>query len=168
MSSTDAPSQNNEQWAVMEDQFSGLITSLATMKQSISALQAQVRALEKSTKKQVKALQKEALKNKNKGNRKPSGFAKPARVSPKLCEFMNKESGSEIARTEVTKYLISYINENNLQKPENRKIIIPDSNLKELLQPEENEQVTYFNLQRLMNKHFIKDTDNTKASTTNV
>ena len=110
----------------------------------------------------MKCLAKEAAKNRNKGNRKPSGFAKPAKVSDELCSFMGKDSGTEIARTEVTQYLIQYIKDHNLQFEENKKVIVPDDTLKNLLGVSEDEQVTYFNLQRLMNKHFIK-----KAAATN-
>ena len=36
---------------------------------------------------------------------------------------MDKPNGSEVARTEVTQFIISYIKTNNLQWQENRKII---------------------------------------------
>ena len=51
-------------------------------------------------------LQKEITKgkNKNKGNRKPSGFAKPSKVTNELCEFMNKKEGTEIDEKWSKKY----------------------------------------------------------------
>ena len=115
-----------------------------------------MKVLEKSVKKQMKGLKKEAIKNKNKGNRQPSGFAKPSKVTKELCEFMNKKEGTEIARTEVTRALIAYIKENNLENKENSKKISPDNKLKELLDLENSEELTYFNIQKYMNKHFIK------------
>ena len=141
---------------VIGEQFDGVLNTLSTFRQSITALKTQIRGLERTVKKEMKSLQKEASKNKNKGNRKPSGFAKPAKVSDELCSFMGKDSGTEIARTEVTQYLIQYIKTNSLQFEENKKIIIPDAILKNLLGVKDEEEVTYFNLQRLMNKHFIK------------
>ena len=69
---------------------------------------------------------------------------------------MDKPNGSEVARTEVTQFIISYIKTNNLQWQENRKVIKPDKALHTLLGNGEDE-VTYFNLQRYMNKHFIKN-----------
>ena len=75
---------------------------------------------------------------------------------------MNKPEGSEAARTEVTRYIIQYIRDNNLQNPVNKKEINPDSALKSLLENDtddktnENEVITYFNIQRHMNKHFEK------------
>ena len=66
----------------------------------------------------MKGLKKVAEKSKNKGNKKPSGFANPTKVTKELCEFMNKQEGTQIARTEVTRALISYIKANNLQNKE--------------------------------------------------
>jgi len=137
-------------------QFEGIIQTLSVFRQSITALQTQIRGLEKSVRKEMKSLQKEAAKNRNKGNRRPSGFAKPSKVSAELCSFMKRDAGTEIARTEVTQYLIQYIKDNNLQFTGNKKIIVPDATLKKLLSVKDGEEVTYFNLQRLMNKHFVK------------
>jgi|SaaInlStandDraft_5_1057022.scaffolds.fasta_scaffold129849_1 chromatin remodeling complex protein RSC6 len=140
-------------------QFDGIVQTLSTFRQSITALQTQIRGLEKCVRKEVKGLRKEASKNRNKGNRKPSGFAKPSRVTDELCVFMNRDKGTEIARTEVTQFLIKYINEHSLQFAENKKVILPDATLKKLLDVKDGEEVTYFNLQGLMNKHFIKKAD---------
>lgn len=138
------------------DHFQGIIDSLGLFKSQISSLQQQLRILEKNVKKQMKTLQKDVSKNKNKGNRKPSGFAKPSKVSNELCVFMNKTEGTEIARTEVTRALCSYIKENKLENKENSKIIAPDDKLKTLLGIEDGEELTYFTIQKFMNKHFIQ------------
>jgi len=136
-------------------QFESLLTGLQSVKTHISGLQQNVKQLEKSVKKQMKGLKKEVHKNKNKGNRQPSGFAKPSKVTKELCEFMNKEEGTEIARTEVTKALVTYIKEKKLNNNENGKIIEPDDKLKELLGIEEGQELTYFTIQKYMNKHFV-------------
>lgn len=138
----------------ISNQFNGILGNLSTFKTQITSLQNQLRVLEKHIKKQVKTLNKEAVKNKHKGNRKPSGFAKPSQISTALCSFMNKDSGTEVARTEVTQYIISYIKDHNLQNPLNRKIIEPDNELKNLLGVNDEEEITFFNLQKHMNKHF--------------
>ena len=105
----------------------------------------------------MKSLKKAVNKKKNKGNKAPSGFAKPTKVSNELCNFLNKKEGSEIARTEVTSFLSAYIRSNNLQNKDNKKIILPDDKLKYLLGIDNNEELTYFNLQKYMNKHFITE-----------
>ena len=138
------------------EQFTVLLNSLSSFKSQISMLSAQVKALEKNVKKQMKQLEREAQKNKKKGNRKASGFAVPTKISNDLCKFMGKPEGSEMARTEVTKYIIQYIKNNKLPDKKNKKIIKPDSALKSLLDLKPEDEVTYFNLQKYMNKHFVK------------
>lgn len=156
MSNSDFENSDNK----IFEQFNNIIETMTALKSQISLIQTQTKILEKSIKKQMTALKKEASKNKNKGNRKPSGFAKPTKVTKELCEFMNKDEGSEIARTDVTCALISYIEQHNLQNGENKKVISPDEKLKSLLNIKDDEVLTYFNLQKFMNKHFISAKNN--------
>lgn len=140
--------------AKKEQQFNDVLNELSGFKTQITGLIKQVKLLEKNCNKRMKALEKEANKNKLKGNRKPSGFAVPGKISSELCKFMNKPNGYEAARTEVTKYIIKYIQEKNLQNPNNKREILPDNDLKQLLNNKK-EPVTYFSIQRLMNPHFV-------------
>jgi chromatin remodeling complex protein RSC6 len=140
------------------DQFGVIIDSLSHFRIQVNTLQQQIRQLEKNIKKEMKGLKKVAEKSKNKGNKKPSGFANPTKVTKELCEFMNKQEGTQIARTDVTRALISYIKLNNLQNKANKKIILPDEKLQFLLGINEEQELTYFNLQKYMNKHFISGT----------
>ena len=153
--STSVSTTSNGNDAIAE-QFASVLNTLSSFKSQIGMLSAEVKALEKNIKKQMKQLQREAAKNKNKGNRKASGFAVPSKISNDLCKFMGKPEGSEMARTEVTKYIIQYIKSNNLPDKNNKKVINPDNALKSLLALKPEEQVTYFNLQKYMNKHFVK------------
>ncbi len=137
------------------EQFNTIYDSLSVFKTQITSMQNQLKLLEKNVKKQMKGLKKEVVKKQKKGNRAPSGFAKPSKVTKELCEFMKKEEGTEIARTEVTRALVSYIKENKLENLENSKIILPDDKLKELLDIKDDQELTYFNIQKYMNKHFI-------------
>ena len=140
------------------EQFEVIIDSLSHFRIHVNTLQQQIRHLEKNIKKEMKGLKKVAEKSKNKGNKKPSGFANPTKVTKELCEFMNKEEGTQIARTEVTRALISYIKANNLQNKLNKKIILPDEKLQFLLAINQEQELNYFNLQKYMNKHFISET----------
>jgi len=140
------------------DQFQTILVGLNSFKTNISLLQQQIKILEKNVKKNMKTLNKEVTKNKSKmANKKKtlSGFAKPSKVTKELCEFMNKTEGTEIARTEVTRALVNYIKDNNLENTKNKKFISPDDKLKYLLGVYNNEELTYFNIQKYMNKHFI-------------
>jgi upstream activation factor subunit UAF30 len=141
-------------------EFSTLITQLNKIKNQVTDVQHTIRELERRVKKNVKVLKKEIeTKVKIKQERKPSGFAKPSKVTNELCHFMNKSEGTEIARTDVTKALVAYIKENKLENTKNSKIIAPDETLKVLLGVEDGEELNYFNIQKYMNKHFVKTTN---------
>jgi upstream activation factor subunit UAF30 len=123
----------------------------------ISSLKNEYRALEKKRSRELKVAQKQNSKRKRKsGNRAPSGFVKPTRISDELAKFLDKPSGSEMARTEVTRDINKYIRTHNLQDKDNGRKIIPDAKLAALLKLKKNDELTYFNLQRYMSPHFAK------------
>jgi chromatin remodeling complex protein RSC6 len=137
--------------------FEGILSSLSTLRATITMIQQQVRGLEKTITREQKVMRKEVAKRKYRGgNKKPSGFATPTKISDELCKFMSEPEGAEVARTEVTRYIIKYIKDNELQNPENRRIIMPNDELKELLGSTETDEVNYFNIQKFMNRHFHK------------
>jgi len=137
-------------------QFEQLVNQLGSMKNQIASVQQNIKQLEKTVKKKMKGLKKET-KTKIKTPRSPSGFARPSKVTKELCDFMNKSEGTEIARTEVTRSLVAYIKENKLENTTNSKIILPDEKLKVLLGIDDGEELNYFNIQKYMNKHFVKN-----------
>ena len=108
--------------------FNTINDTITLFKMQLNSLQQQVKTLEKS-------------------------------VNKELCDFMNRPEGTEIARTEVTKILSEYIKTNKLQEQnENSKNkIVPDDKLRSLLgiSSEESTNLTFFNIQKYMNKHFI-------------
>lgn len=141
----------------LNNDFSGVLDTLSDFKSSITNLQKQVKDLQRKSNKKIKKLEKELERKRQNRKKKPSGFAKPTKISNKLCEFLNKPHGSEVARTEVTQYLISYIKENNLQNQNNKQFIKPDKKLENLLETSKKDNITYFNIQGHMNKHFLKE-----------
>lgn len=147
----------------ISEQFNNIMGIIASFRHTMTNLQNQTRNLERSVKRRFKTLQKEAAKGNKKGNRKPSGFAKPSRISDELCDFLGKDRGSEVARTEVTQHLIKYIKDNNLQFEGNRKNIVPDDKLSKLLNVQPGADINYFNLQKFMNPHFPKATKSTEV-----
>jgi len=139
----------------LSEKFSDILNVLNVFKMNTIKLQQDIKQLEKIVQKEIKNCKKVIQQKKNKGKRQPSGFAKPTKVTKELCEFMNKSEGSEIARTEVTRALISYIKEKKLDNGVNGKFIKPDNTLKNLLGIEDGEELTYFTMQKYMNKHFM-------------
>jgi chromatin remodeling complex protein RSC6 len=92
-----------------------------------------------------------------KKTKKPSGFMLPVPISPELCKFLNIEEGSNAARTEVTRFLIQYIEERHLTHPEKKTLVIPDEELALLLGPDVDlDTLTRFTIQKYMNRHYSK------------
>ena len=135
-------------------EFSAKLNQLSTM---IAALKSDFKTMEKQWSKDLKAAEKLSSKKKRKsGNRAPSGFVKPTRISDELAKFLDKPAGTEMARTDVTKQLNTYIRANSLQDKENGRKINPDSKLQTLLKLKKGDELTYFNLQKFMSPHFPK------------
>jgi chromatin remodeling complex protein RSC6 len=123
----------------------------------ISSLKAEYRTLEKKWTREVKTAQKQSSKRKRKaGNRAPSGFVKPTKISDELASFLGKEKGTEMARTDVTREINTYIRAHKLQDKDNGRKIIPDTKLATLLKLKKTDELTYFNLQKYMSPHFAK------------
>ena len=125
----------------------------------ISSLKAEYRTLEKKWSREVTSAQKQSTKRKRKaGNRAPSGFVKPTKISDELASFLGKEKGTEMARTDVTREINTYIRAHKLQDKDNGRKINPDTKLASLLKLKKNDELTYFNLQKFMSPHFAKAT----------
>lgn len=136
---------------------SDFMAKLQQVNSVIAALKSDYRALEKKWTRELKIAQKSSSKRKRRvGNRAPSGFVKPTLISDELAQFLDKPSGSEMARTEVTRDINKYIRAHNLQDVSNGRKIIPDAKLSALLKIGATDELTYFNLQRYMSPHFAK------------
>lgn len=137
-------------------EFNAKLQQLASL---ISSLKTEYKSLEKKWQRELKTVQKKSAKSKRKsGNRAPSGFVKPTRISDELASFLGKDKGTEMARTAVTRDINAYIRTNNLQDKENGRQINPDAKLSSLLKLKKDDVLTYFNLQKFMSPHFAKST----------
>ena len=141
----------------LQDQFTSLLAQLSSLRSQLTSVTTQVRQLSKKTERELKMAQKNRKKRKT-GNRAPSGFVKPTKISSELAKFLGKEKGTEMARTSVTREINAYIRENKLQDPENGRRILADEKLSKLLKLKKGDELTYFNLQRYMSPHFAKAT----------
>jgi chromatin remodeling complex protein RSC6 len=141
----------------LSDTFSSFLQKLQAMASHMNMLKTEFRSLEKKATRALKAAEKVNAKRKRKsGNRAPSGFVKPTLISDELATFLQKPSGTEMARTEVTREINTYIRAHNLQDKTNGRKIIPDQQLATLLKIQNGDELTYFNLQRYMSPHFAK------------
>jgi chromatin remodeling complex protein RSC6 len=140
----------------MGDQFTALLAQLSALRSQLTTVTSQVRALSKRADRELKQAQKAGRKKRKSGNRAPSGFVKPTKISVELATFLGKAKGTEMARTEVTREINSYIRAHKLQDPKNGRRILADAKLRKLLKLKKEDELTYFNLQRYMSPHFAK------------
>jgi chromatin remodeling complex protein RSC6 len=157
----------------MRERFDKLIKSkldlMAELKKEVQELRKMQRDHEHALKDAAKKSKKKKSMRDENNPRKPSGFASPVVVSDELYNFLTQfgvKKSEPIARTDVTKYITTYIKEKDLQNPEYRREIIPDATLKKLFgepqerknQDDENSPLvyTYLRLQKYLSPHFPK------------
>ena len=126
-------------------------TTIEELKADVAKLRSELKKLQKIVKNMNKDPNAEVVP------KKPSGFAKPSKLSKELTTFLNVDKDTELARTEVTKMINKYVKDNGLQKEDNKRVLILDDKLKTIITPNGDEEVTFFNLQRFMSKHYIKE-----------
>jgi upstream activation factor subunit UAF30 len=114
--------------------------------------------------KELKALRKDVRKirqhfedpdgEKSKARAQNNGFNKPLDVSDKLRAFLTLPAGEKISRSQVTRRMNEYVEAKGLKAGQN---ISLDASLKDLLQVPEGTQVTFLNIQKYINPHYLKD-----------
>lgn len=87
-----------------------------------------------------------------------SGFMRPVKPSIALEKFLahiGENTTQPLTRAYLTTIICKYIKENDLQNPEDRRIIFPDEEFKKLFQITENETepLTYYNIQKRIQSH---------------
>ena len=151
-----APVATKDEVAVVADEenaINSLVEKVASLASLIKEVQASIKPVFKEYERQRKIIERIQKKRDNARN-SPSGFAKPNKISNELCDFIGVPHGTEKSRTDITRYINAYVKEHNLNKPTNRRVIIPDDKLKAILKINEGEEVTFFILQRLISHHF--------------
>lgn len=136
-----------------ENAINSLVEKVASLATLIKEVQVAIKPVLKEHDRQRKIIERIQKKRDNARN-SPSGFAKPNKISNELCDFIGVPHGTEKSRTDITRYINAYVKEHNLNKPTNRRVIIPDEKLKSILKINEGEEVTFFILQRLISHHF--------------
>lgn len=150
---------------IVAEEFTAYLAKLQQAVSILGTLRTEFRNLERKTLREVRASEKLNNKRKRKaGTRAPSGFVKPTLISDELATFLAKPKGSEMARTEVTREINAYIRANHLQDKENGRKINADAKLTSLLSLTAADELTYFNLQKYMSRHFAKASDTAAAA----
>ena len=155
VSSTDKVASTEEVAPVATSALDDVETKLASLISVAKELQGTVKVLKREYDRLKKAVEKTERKRAN-ARTNPNGFAKPAKIVPDLCDFVGVPHGSEMSRTDVTRKITAYIRDHQLNKPENKRFILPDPKLRKILNVKEGEEVSYFSLQKLLSPLFIK------------
>jgi len=145
-----------------ENILNSLVDKVNNLTVHFKEVQNLIKLLGKEYDKQQKIIDKVQKKRQNAKN-SPSGFAKPNKISNELCDFIGVPYGTEKSRTDITRFINAYVKEHNLNKPDNRRFIIPDAKLKAILNVKDGEEINYFILQRLISHHFPPSASKQKA-----
>jgi chromatin remodeling complex protein RSC6 len=148
---------------VTDNVLSNIIDKVNSLSAYIKDIQTSLKVLSKEYDRQQKIIEKAQKKRQNAKN-SPSGFAKPNKISDELCDFIGVPHGTEKSRTDITRFINAYVKEHNLNKPENKRFILPDAKLKKILNVGDSDEINYFILQKLISHHFPASASKTAAT----
>lgn len=142
----------------LDAEAKALTSRLLAVRETVSELISEAKRLEKkATRVQKQADKKRRRKAPVEGEEgKPpriSIFQVPTPISPALCAFMSRPAGSLESRSNVTKFITGYVKQYNLKDKHDIKA---DAKLLKLLGLKAEDKLTYFNLQKYLNVHYIK------------
>lgn len=145
-----------------DDVIGNVFESITDVTDSLKGLQNELKFIQKKfmmLKKdytKVISIKNKLEEKKNKQKLKlQSGFVKPRHLSNEMTDFLEVPRGTMLGRNEVTSRINQYIVKNDLRDAEDRRVILPNPELRKLLNVDESENITYFNLQKFMKGHFI-------------
>ena len=142
----------------LESEAKSITARLLAVRETVSELISEAKRLEK------KAAKVQKLADKRRRRKAPvegeegkparvSIFQIPTDISPALCAFMGRAAGSQESRSNVTKFITGYVKEKNLKDKHDIK---GDAALLKLLNLTKDDKLTYFNLQKYLNVHYLK------------
>ena len=144
----------------LEHEAKAITARLLAVRETVSELISEAKRLEKKAAKIQKMADKRRRRQRSTEGEdgKParvSIFQQPVNISAALCSFLGRPAGSQESRSNVTKFITAYVKDHNLK---NKHDINPDAKLRNLLGIKEGDKLTYFNLQKYLNVHYIKNT----------
>ena len=127
--------------------------TLETLHTALEAIAKEQRALRKDVRK-IRQHFEDPEGEKAAARAQNNGFNKPLGVTDKLRAFLGLAADEKISRSQVTTRINTYVTEKGLKAGQN---ISLDESLKDLLQVPEGVQVTFLNIQKYINPHYIKE-----------
>ena len=127
--------------------------TLEILNAAIEAIAKEQRALRKDVRK-IRQHIEDPAGEKAAARAQNNGFNKPLGVSDKLRTFLSLAADEKISRSQVTRKVNEYVEAKGLKAGQN---ISLDETLKDLLQVPEGVQVTFLNIQKYINPHYVKE-----------
>ena len=121
----------------------------------ISSLKSDIKSLSKIVRK-IKAKVDDPTGEKAASRAKNNGFNRKQAISDKLRAFLELPDGELVSRSTVTRAINKYVTDNGLKHPDNGRILVLDDKLKKLLQPPDDVQITFLNLQKYLSPHYTR------------
>jgi upstream activation factor subunit UAF30 len=127
--------------------------TLETLNAALDAIAKEQRAMRKDIRK-IRQHFEDPTGEKHEARTKNNGFNKPLGVSDKLRAFLGLAADEKISRSQVTRKVNEYVEAKGLKAGQN---ISLDATLQDILQVPEGVQVTFLNIQKYINPHYLKD-----------
>lgn len=143
----------------LDEDLKSVTAYLNTVRETVVSLLGHVKRLDKRVHREIKDARKRKRRVKVEDGaegdkpRTPSIFERPVQVTDELCAFLGLAKGTLISRSQVTKGVNAYVKDKNLKEKHS---ITPDAPLRKLLALPEGQLLTYFNLQKYLNRHYPK------------
>jgi len=128
------------------------MATLDSLALDIAAVQKDLKALRKAVRKVIGDIE-DPTGEKKEARAKNNGFNKPQVVTDALRAFLKLGADEMISRSQVTKAVNAYVTEKELKNGQN---ISLDAPLQALLSPPEGTQITFLNIQKFLNQHYVK------------
>jgi len=128
------------------------MASLDSVLTAIQALDKELRALHKDVRK-IRQHNEDPTGEKRAAKAQNNGFNKPQTITEELRSFLGMAEGEKVSRSQVNKLLNQYYEMNGLKNGQNISLNEP---LNALLQVPEGTQLTFLNMQKYINKHYLK------------
>ena len=126
--------------------------TLETIAADVQSLQKDLKSMRKMIRKVLGDIE-DPTGEKKAARAQNNGFNKPQQVTEALQKFLGLEAGATISRAQVTKAVNGYVTEKGLKQGQ---LITLDAALKALLNPPADAQITFLNIQKYLNQHYIK------------
>jgi chromatin remodeling complex protein RSC6 len=151
---TEAAAVEEKTW---QEELRALQEQLTTVRDAAASALAASKRLERRVTREVK----DARKNRRRQRaplaegeeRKPSIFQIPVPVTDELSLFLGGGKNNQMSRSQVTKAISVYVKANGLN---DKHKINPNPALRKLLTVKEGDELTIFNMQSYLQKHYVK------------